>query len=400
MKKMLFNRAGTAFLVAAMAFMNLVVPPGRALAADHKESPFVTEDPLADCGDSFIFLSPVDNNRVNLSITVGGFLPPQQLLNDGFFSPQLLYRFEIENTGDATPDRFIDITFAPQTSRTVGQTATIYPNGIGQKSNRFTAPATAGNLSATASPFVVTTNPSNGWSFFAGMTDDPFYFDIPAFGRFVASVTAGNPNPGVFNRRRDAFAGYNTHTIALEMPVSDLRGPAGAVVGMNAVTLRARRGNNYSQVDRCAVPAVNTALIPFPRKDEFNFASTRDDAAGRFANSIVATLTTFGTSPQNIGILANVAVANGDILRLDTTIPNTSNGFGERIGSPNYTGFPNGRRLGDDTIDVLLFFISNGALTMGDNINANEVPLTNTFPFYPPPHQPFENPTLDDRTRN
>lgn len=400
MKNFRFNRAGAAFLVTAMAFMNLVIPSGRALAADHKEAPIATEDPLADCGDSFIFLSPVDNNRVNLSITVGGFLPPQQLLNDGFFSPEILYRFEIENTGDAAPDRFIDVTFAAQTSRTVGQTATIYPNGIGQKSNRFTAPATAGNLSATPSPFVVTTNPGNGWSFFAGMTDDPFYFDNVAFGRFLSSVGAGNADPTVFNRARDAFAGYNTHTISLEVPASALRGSAGSVVGMNAVTLRARRGSNYVQIDRCAVPAINTALIPYPRKNEFNAASTVDDAAGRFAGDIVATLTALGTNPANIGTLANVAVARGDILRLDTSMPNTSNGFGERLTTPGYTGFPNGRRLGDDTIDVFFFLATNGAVTMGDNVSSNEVPLTSTFPFYGVPHQPFPTGTLDDRTRN
>ena len=73
--------------------------------------------------------------------------------------------------------------------------------------------------------------------------------------------------------------------------------------------------------------------------------------------------------------------------------------FGERLSSPGYTGFPNGRRLGDDTIDVLLFFISNGGLTTGDNVMSNEVPLTNTFPFFGRPHQPLENPAVD-LTRN
>ncbi len=400
MKKYRFNRAGVAFLIAAMVFMNLVAPSARVMAADHLEATIAIEDSSADLGDSFIFLSPVDNTRVVLAMTVAGFLPPAQMLNYGFFSPQILYRFEIETTGDATPDRFIDITFSEQTARNVGQTATIYPNGIGVKSTRFTAPATAGNFTAAGAPFVVTTNPSNNISFFAGITDDPFYFDIPAFGRFVASVTAGTPDPTRFNRSRDAFAGYNGHTIALELPVSALQGSAGNIIGLNAVTLRSRRTGNFVQIDRAGVPAVNTALIPFPRKNEFNSASTMDDAAGRFANSIVATLNLFGTSPANINILASVAVANGDFLRLNTSTPNLSQGFGERLSSPGYTGFPNGRRLGDDTIDVLLFFISNGGLTTGDNVMSNEVPLTNTFPFFGRPHQPRENPTVDDLTRN
>ena len=75
-------------------------------------------------------------------------------------------------------------------------------------------------------------------------------------------------------------------------------------------------------------------------------------------------------------------------------------GFGERLSSPGYTGFPNGRRIGDDTIDVLLFFISNGGLTTGDNVNANDVTFRDAFPFFAPSHQPRDTGVLDDNTRN
>ena len=51
-------------------------------------------------------------------------------------------------------------------------------------------------------------------------------------------------------------------------------------------------------------------------------------------------------------------------------------------------------------IDVLLYLITNQAITMGDNANSNEVPIPNTFPFFAPPTQPFAPGTLDDRTRN
>lgn len=400
------KRAATLVLMMAMILLGLV--PGPVRAADHKESTSVTQDPPGDLGDSFIFLNPSDNSRVVLAMTLGGFIPPQQSLNAGYFPDDILFRFEIENTGDAIPDRFIDIDFSPQTARNVAQIATVYPEGVRSRV-RFRAPATVGTLAPTPNPFVVTTNATHDMKFFAGLTDDPFYFDIPAFGRFVASVLGGVPNPAVLNRARDSFAGYNNQTIAIEMPAAALRGPAGNIVGMNAVTLRRentiRSGSGvttlgeFVQVDRAAVPAVNTALIPFPRKNEFNRASTLDDAQGRFAGDIVGTLTALGTSQANIAILASVAVANGDILRLNLATPNTSQGFGERITTPNYTGFPNGRRIGDDTIDTLLYFITNQALVNFDNVNSNEVPLTNTFPFFGLPHQPFEG-TVDDRTRN
>jgi hypothetical protein len=154
------------------------------------------------------------------------------------------------------------------------------------------------------------------------------------------------------------------------------------------------------QVDRGGVPAINTVLIPFPRKNEYNAATPQDDANGLFANSIVATLTSLGTNSINIGILASVAVTNGDFLRLNLSTSNFSQGHGERVTTPNYTGFPNGRRLGDDVVDTLIYFVTNQGIIMGDNVNSNEVPLTDTFPFFGRPHQPLENPAVDDRTRN
>ena len=235
------------------------------------------------------------------------------------------------------------------------------------------------------------------------------YFDIVGFSRFVTSVLGGTPDPTRLNRGRDSFAGYNVHMIALEVPADMLRGPAGNIIGVNGITMRQRnvtRNNDgsrtgtgeYVQVDRTAIPAINTALIPFPRKNEYNANTPVQDAAGMFAGSIVGTLTALGTSPANIGVLASVGVP--DLLRLNLGTPNTSLGFGERITTPGYTGFPNGRRPGDDTIDTLLYFITNQALLMGDNVNSNDVAIPNSFPFLPPPNQPRENPVLDDGTRN
>ncbi len=62
------------------------------------------------------------------------------------------------------------------------------------------------------------------------------------------------PNVATFQRSRDSFAGYNIHSIALEVPADLLRGSAGNIIGVNAVTLRQRiavRQDN-GQVDRFA----------------------------------------------------------------------------------------------------------------------------------------------------
>src|SRR5262249_32737454 len=148
-------------------------------------------------------------------------------------------------------------------------------------------------------------------------------------------------------------------------------------------------------IDRMGNPAVNVALIPFARKNEYNIATTDDDANGRFADDIIATLTKLGTDQSHIGILANVAVVHGDFLRLDTSLANTGPGGGNNARA----GFPNGRRLADDTIDTILTIIANGA-ALGDNVNASDMPLRDAFPYLAPPQQPRVPGTLDDGTRN
>lgn len=406
-----------AAVALTMALTLLLTPAPLIDAADHGDAPVPAQDRGADLADCYLFLDPNDNTRVIVALTVSGFISPGENGNFGIFDPALRYRFEIEQTGDARPDRFIDVRFTRRVANAAGvpqpQMATItLPDG-----STFMASATNSSPTADTSPAPVITTGPNGVLFFAGLVDDPFNFDIPGFGRFVASVRAGSPNPAVFNRGRDSFAGYNNLAIAFSFPVAQLVG-ANNMIGLAVSTQRravqvfnSRIGQlsgsgRFVNIDRTGVPAVNVALVPFNQKDEFNAATTLDDANGRFAPGIIATLQFFGTNQTNINILASVAVLNGDILRLNTTVANTGNqggGFrsdtpGDRI--PNDTaGFPNGRRVGDDVIDTLLFFIANQN-PLSDNANQNDVPYRNTFPFFGASHQPFPPGTLDDRTRN
>lgn len=401
-----FKKVVLTLLGLTTAFAMLLAPSPSLKAADHAESTSVAGDPGADIADVFAFLDPNDNSKVVLAMDVEGFIVPSELLNLSFFAPDIRFQFQIENTGDATPDQFINVTFSPQTSRSQQQTATIsLPGG-----RMFTAPTTVQTQASAPNPFVVTTDPMAGVSFFAGLTDDPFVFDIVGFNRFVTSVLAGSPDLTRLDRGRDSFAGYNIHMIALAVPASLLRGAAGNVVGVNVVTQRQRdavrlpsgevmTSGPYVQVDRMATPAVNTALIPFPRKNEYNASTPVDDAAGRFAGDIVGTLRALGTNQANIDVLAGVAVAKGDYLRLDLTTRNNNLGVGETVQTPGYVGFPNGRRPGDDTIDVLLYFIANRN-PITDHVNTNDVPLGTTFPFFAPPQQPRNAGVLDDNTRN
>lgn len=378
-------------------------PLTRMDAADHGDAPLTAHDLGADLNDVYLFLDPNDNSRVVLIMTVHGFIVPGENANFGIFDPALRYRFELDTNGDAKPDGDIDVRFSPRAA--VGgvpqaQTATInLPNG-----RTFTAPSTNSSNTADAAPTpVITTDPQSNVSFFAGLTDDPFFFDIPAFGRFNASIRAGTPNPSVFNRGRDTFAGYNTMAIALSLPLSLIRGPAnqlGVIIQTQRRTpqfYNSRSGEvagagRWTNVDRMGNPAVNVVLVPFNQKNMHNAGSAIDDANKRFWPGILDTLQNFyKTDATSIAVFENLIVKRGDYLRLDLTIPNT--------GTNSEAQFPNGRRLTDDVVDILNFLINNRQ-PLPDNANANDVPLRTTFPFLAPSHQPRVPGTVDDNTRN
>jgi hypothetical protein len=283
------------------------------------------------------------------------------------------------------------------------QTATItLPSGA-----RFMAPTTVSSATADTAPApTITTDPASGVAFFAGLTDDPFFFDIPAELKYRASRVAGSPNPALLTRGRDSFAGYNVTMIVLSVPATLLRGSAGNTIGLAAFMQRNKKTTRigdgtfknkgaFVTIDRMGIPAVNTVFVPFARKNEYNAASTLDDANGKFANDIVATLTSLGTDETSIGILAAVAVTTGDMLRLDTSIANTGSGGGTNAEA----AFPNGRRPGDDVIDTIVTLVNNRVF-QGDAVDGNDVPLRSVFPFFAPPSQPFPTDTVDDRTRN
>src|SRR4051794_2005742 len=86
----------------------------RLFAADHGDGLQASADEMADLNDGFLFLDPNDNSRVIMEMTVRGFIIPSEAVNMGFFDPNVIYRFALEGTGDATPDATINVTFAPK----------------------------------------------------------------------------------------------------------------------------------------------------------------------------------------------------------------------------------------------------------------------------------------------
>jgi hypothetical protein len=394
------------FISAVVAIQ--LTPPTPTIASDHIDSPSITQDRGSDLADTFAFLDPNDNSKVVLIMSTQGFVVSGEHFGMAIFDHNIRYRFEIENTGDAKPDTFIDVTYSKGLGRTLTQTATIDLPG----DKKFTAPTTSSNQEYTAPEFVITNDQASRAAFYAGVADDPFFLDDTGANRLVASsiMNPGRPNKSLLAERggRDTYAGFNTLITAISVPAEMLRGKAGNVIGVNAVTQRRENqkiknngtveaSGDWITVDRDGGPLVNNGLVPPPRKDEYNAASTEDDAKGRFQADLVKSLKGLGTDDAHIAMLAKAAVEKGDILRLDLSVPNKGSGGGTN--KDGGFGKMGGRRLQDDVVDIVFTIINNGK-PLGDKVDRNELAFLDAFPFVAKPHQPFppgKNP--DDRTR-
>jgi Domain of unknown function (DUF4331) len=387
-------------------------------ASDHLDSPQVAQDRAADIGDNYAFLDPNDNNMVVLMMTTQNFIVSSEHFGMAIFDSNLRYRFEIENTGDATPDTFVDVTYSPGLGRQTGQTATIVlPDG-----SSFSAPTTPANQEiyptsevspngAGPSPQpIITTDPVSGAKFFAGAVADPFFLDDTGANLTVASANA-NPRHPQFNLLsvrggRDTYAGFNTLLTAVELPVSMLKGKSN-IIGVNAVTQRQRHqvvtnqgtvvaSGNFLTVDRDGNPLVNNGLIPPDMKNAYNGATTADDASGRFLPFLRASLDNFATDATHQKAILAIIQKNGDILRLNLKVPNSGPGGGTNSAG----GFANGggRRLQDDVVDMVFTLLHNGIATT-DLVNNNPLPFRDEFPFAHDPYQPFPAGTVSDDTQ-
>jgi hypothetical protein len=383
-------------------------------------------------------------------MTINPFLISSEIIGQAIFDHNIRYRFEIENTGDARTDRFIDVHFDRYVGREVrpGQMATItLPTGRSFRAELPIATQGADVPDITPPPLKVTTDTASGVSFYAGTNDDPFFLDNTAANRYVLSSirNPGNPDRAIFRNRagfnapdgsspdadrqgpaplqggttgqdpgpgRDTYSGFNTLTIALSVPASMLRG-TGNVIGLNGVTQRQRvqlvrtdgqvvGSGPWVTVDREGLPLVNNGLIPPARKDEYNGATPVDDARGRFRADIIQSLRNFGTNDAHINRLLALIQENGDILRLDLTVPNRGPGGGNNPegGAPNpRNNFAlGGRRLQDDVADATFTLINNGQ-PLGDFSDRNDLAFGNVFPFVAPQVMPNPNGVNDPDTR-
>jgi hypothetical protein len=301
--------------------------------------------------------------------------------------------------------------------------------------------ATVGELDHYTTQAV--TNLASGYVAFAGQRDDGFYGDIQSIFDLLQLRSPG----------KDSQAGFNIHLMALEIPVSELGGDA-QTIGVYATTSRRQvqvfvhgsinnrssDGNTstgsviygpYVQVGRQGNPLFNEALVAIADKDLYSRTSpaqdkqlfrkyalnpelaslinaivfngagpapetNRTDIAGIFIPDLIKVDLSTGacrlagggagseTNPDDAGY-SRLGIFGGDTLT-STIQP----GFGDGT-IPG--GWPNGRRFGDDVIDIAVTALASDLRVSppiirgpyGDNVAGNDMGYNKVFPYEPTP---------------
>lgn len=334
--RLLLMMGAAAALVAAS-----VVGVGTSSAADHGDAPLSKANHAEDLADVYAFNGASGNTVFVMTVnplTMPGDTPT--------FDPKGLYQFRIDNNGDAVPDVTYNVTFAAVASD--GSQAITVQRATGAQADVLSK---GGNTLVTGKTTVGTDTPvvnqGGGAKAFAGLRDDPFFFDLNAF---KAGLKFRNPG-------NDFFLGLNASAIVLEVPSSNFLASGKTTAGVWAVT---SKGGNV--IDRMGRPAINTVFIPAEMKDQFNNTKPIDDVA-TWKSTFVASLNGLGSDPA----LADALLP--DILTFDTSKP---------------MNFLNGRALTDDVIDAELQLVT-GNPAASDNV-ANDSTFLSSFPYVGAPN--------------
>ncbi|HYT71873.1 MAG TPA: DUF4331 family protein [Gemmatimonadales bacterium] len=204
-------------------------------ASDHRDSALLAADQAADIADVYTFRSPVNPSNVVLAMTVSGFIPPSEA-STTFFDPNVLYQWKIDNNGDAVEDLAIQ-AFVTGSGRRQNMHFRVVDRVKHREEHDDEEDDDRASVRRLQIPTVrVTTGPTpiiatrRGIKAFAGVRDDPFFFDLAQFKKIVGGMATSFNNPGT-----DAFAGTNVLAIVIELPGSML---GAAKVGVWGTTSR------------------------------------------------------------------------------------------------------------------------------------------------------------------
>jgi hypothetical protein len=422
--------------------------------SSHREAPETSKDPVADSTDVYAFVSPDWPETVTLIANYVPLQGPAGGPNFYEFGDDVLYEIHINNSGDGQADisyqfRFqtqlqdpgsflyntgpIESLNSPNWNSRQFYSVTRLQNGMVSTLGAGLAcpPCNIGPLStpdyASLASAAVHQLPG-GIQVYAGQRAEGFYVDLGSIfdlanlrpfeqlhAQYGLNVFSG-PAPGV-----NATAALNVHSIAIQVPISQLTQPGAgsessqaSVIGVWTTASRqqvrlwdADNGQNvssgpYRQVSRLGNPLVNEVLIPLGQKDLWNTLPPSDDK--QFASYVahpelatllpalypgvfphLAALDASGADRTDLEAILLTGIPAGivpgfqnytgavlaDMLRLNTAIPPSSNPNPLGIIGSDLAGFPNGRRVFDDVVTIELRAIAGATYPL---VNKNYTP--------------------------
>ena len=342
-----------ASIASAAVILAVGLAPLGAEAADHLDSPTVSSMGAADLTDVYAFSTGNQDSSVLIAnVNPGAGALPNSTI---YFGSGVQYNITVDTNGDAHPDVTYTLRFAAPSSGKQG--VKIWRNG------KIWGAGTTGTTIGLGA----------GAKLWAGLRDDPFFFDLDAFKGNILGATNGRMlcDAG----KVDFFKGLNVSSIVLLVPNSDIGG-TGKTVGVSANT-RVFKNGGWLQIDQMGRPGINTVfnnhLVAGDAsvnsvKELFNRAIPSEQTALGFKANVISTLKAVSTAfahPYTDAQAAGLA----DLLVPDLLTYKTG----------DTSGFLNGRRLADDVIDTLL---AVGANTPGaSDCIANDSAFTSQFPF-------------------
>jgi len=423
---MLMRKLAYALVAAALVTLALVAAllrgpgPSSANASSHREAPLISEDPSADNTDLYAFRSP---DKPDMLTIVSNFIPgedPAAGPNYYTFSPTARYDIYVDRNGDGKPDVsyyfqfqrkygpfFLGDTVQPYTvTRVEGGKSKVIAHGTTPPDN--IGPRSTPDYHALAVKAV--TPLQGGGQVFAGQRDDPFFADVGD----IFDLLAIRKGTGSTGGGKDFLAGYAVHSIALQIPISQVD-TSSHVVGVWSAADRRRasvtgKGDHgkWVQVSRLGNPLINEVVIPTPLKDHWNATSPSQDA--QFVKyyktpilaAVINKLYKLGAPEQNRDDLVQVLLTGipkvtftgntpADELRINLSVPVTPAGKVSRLGvlGGDNQGWPKGRRLNDDVIDIaeqaVGGFLLGTKLPLGDGVDKGDTNPMGSFPYVADP---------------
>jgi hypothetical protein len=357
--------ASLALLVGSAAF--------RVGAADHLDAPTVRSDGRIDINDVYVFQGHNANNTV-LAMTVD---PAAGILSPRRFRPGAVYEFKVSTNRDAIADVAFRIKFGSVQNDGTQSMKILRADGHGASDGAGGSQIGSGNTSMRIAL-------AGGGQIWAGLRDDPFFFDLDRFKQFKATLLATGTLAdlgGLVDCSRmapiptDFFKGFNGMAIVLELPDSAFKPDTAHPTIKVWATVSIMENGSLHQVERMGLPAINTVFNHTDAtKEAYNRAKPQKDVTnytGQVAGvvELISGLAGVVADPHAYGLTIAGALLP-DVITYHTWQ------------SANF-GVLNGRALVNDVIDVALSVVAGTPLT---DCVANDSTFSATFPYLGKPN--------------